>query len=211
MKILVLGAAGGLGKALVNQALENGHEVQALVRNTANIQKTHERLKVIKGDILDAASLEPALKECDVILCAVGLKLKFRQLTTVFSKGAKTITGLMEKYPGKRLMWVTSAAVDPGELEATGFFFSKIFKPLFLEGVYADCALSEAVIKNSNTGWIIIHATRLTDGPRTGQYRVDPLRTPNNGKEISREDVADFMLKQLSDKTYLGKSPALAY
>lgn len=211
MKVLIAGAAGGLGRNLVEQALTAGHEVTALLRNPLVIETKHERLKFAHGDLLNATSVDAAVRGQDVVLAAVAPKMRLRQQTTLFSRGVASIGTAMEQHGVRRLLWVTSAGIDPSDLKATGFFFSRVFKPLFLEGVYADCVISENVLRKSGLDWISIHPTRLTDGPYTGKYRVDPWHIPPNGKEISRADVADFMLKQLGDDRYVHKTPALAY
>jgi hypothetical protein len=51
----------------------------------------------------------------------------------------------------------------------------------------------------------------LTDGPRTGRYRVVVEGLPQGGTRISRADVADFMLKHISSDEYVHKVPAIAY
>lgn len=117
----------------------------------------------------------------------------------------------MEVEGVKRLLWVTSAAVEPEDLAATGLFFRWVFEPLFLAGVYADAALSEAVLRPSALDWTFIRPTQLTDGPRTGTYRVDPRRTPKGGTSISRADVADFMLKEAAEGRFVRATPVLTY
>ena len=142
-----------------------GHQAIAFVRNPGIGEKQHTRLTVVQGDILNADSVESAVDQCDVVLAAIAPKLKFRQKTQVFSKGVDNLLRALNQ-SRKRLLWVTSAGVDPEDLAATGFFFSKIF---------------------------------------------DPWHTPANGTEILRADLADFMLKQLADDSYLRMTPALAY
>ena len=183
MRLLVIGAAGRLGTCLVEQAIEHGHEPISFVRNPNNYGTSHTRLTLVKGDVLDAASVQSAVEQCHVVLAAIAPKLKFRQKTQIFSRGVENLLNAFSR-SRRRLVWVTTAGVDPQDLAATGFFFSRIFKPLFLEGVYTDCALSESKLKGSTAEWIVIHPTRLTNRPRTGNYRVDPWHTPARGKEL---------------------------
>ncbi len=211
MKLLIIGAAGGLGRQLVGEALEMGHAVTAFVRRPETIPGADKQLNVTTGDLLDPVSVSSAVPGHDAVIGAVAPKLRLRQHTTVFSRGIANLRAAMERCHTRRLIWVTSAGIVPSDLEATGFFFSRIFKPLFLHDVYADCALSEQKLRESELDWICVHPTRLTDGPRTASYRVDPWHTPPKGKEISRADLADFMLKQLNSVEYVHKTPVLAY
>jgi putative NADH-flavin reductase len=84
--------------------------------------------------------------------------------------------------------------------------------PLALRNVVADHEAKEALIKQSHLNWTIVRAARLTNGPRTGAY----LSSENIGANsiiptISRADVADFMLKQLTCDTYLHKAAGVTY
>ena len=79
--MLIIGAAGRLGKCLVDQAVERGHHVLAFVRTPANYEKRHARLTIVQGDILDVPSVESWVRQCEVVLAAIAPKLKFRQKT----------------------------------------------------------------------------------------------------------------------------------
>jgi putative NADH-flavin reductase len=74
MNLLIFGATGGTGSAIVAQALEQGHRVTAFARNPDAIKTKHENLVVVQGDILDYASVERAVKRQDAVLSALGTK-----------------------------------------------------------------------------------------------------------------------------------------
>ena len=84
-------------------------------------------------------------------------------------------------------------------------FFPKV------KAMFADKVLQEHQILHSDLDWIIVRPAKLTNGPTTGEYRVsDPLLI-GPGAKISRADVADFLLKQVSDDMHLHKVPRLKY
>ena len=83
MKLLILGATGGTGRALIEQALEQGHVVTALARNPAKIRTSHTNLRVIKGDILSYPSLEAAIEGQDAVLSALGSKVRWEVIVAV--------------------------------------------------------------------------------------------------------------------------------
>ncbi|HET9921135.1 MAG TPA: NAD(P)H-binding protein, partial [Ktedonobacteraceae bacterium] len=69
----------------------------------------------------------------------------------------------------------------------------------------------EKIVRQSDLDWIIVRPARLTNGPGTGHYTSgDPLHIGMNAK-ITRADVADFLLKQVSDNTYVHSAPRLRY
>ncbi len=74
MKLLIFGATGGTGRALVQQALEQGHVVTAFARNPSKISAVHSNLHIVKGDILDYASVEAAVHGQDAVLSALGIR-----------------------------------------------------------------------------------------------------------------------------------------
>jgi uncharacterized protein YbjT (DUF2867 family) len=91
------------------------------------------------------------------------------------------------------------------------FFSRRIFLPLVLKNVLADMRVMEKEIEASGLVWTIVRPGRLTDGPRTGLYRANDRFVPENGREISRADVADFMYRVVIDERTLKKVAALTY
>ncbi len=212
MKLIVFGATGGTGQHLVKQALAQGHMVTAFVRNPAKFGVSHPGLRIVQGDVLDAASVEQAVSGHDAVLAALGAPA--RDTNKVRSEGTRNIISAMEKTGVRRLVCQTSLGYGDSiqVLDRTPFYFRHIIVPFFLRRVFADHALQEDVIKQSSVDWIIVRPGNLTDGERTGRYRhgfaaSDQAITVS----VSRADVADFMLKQLSDDTYLRKTPGLSY
>ncbi len=83
MNLLIIGATGGTGRALVDQALTQGHTVTAFVCNPAKIKPMRERLTLVQGDVLHYESVERAVQGKDAVLSALGHKrwVMLRQLT----------------------------------------------------------------------------------------------------------------------------------
>lgn len=212
MKLIVFGATGGTGQQIVQQALAQGHAVTAFVRNPAKFDRNHPNLRVVQGDVMDLASVERALPGHDVVLVALGASA--RDKGKVRAEGTRNVVRAMEATGVRRLVCQTSLGYGDSlqVLDRAPLHFKYIIVPFFLRGVFADHELQEDVIKQSSLDWIIVRPGSLTDGERTGRYRhgfaaSDKAITVN----VSRADVADFMLKQLSDDTYLRKMPGLSY
>ena len=211
MKILIIGATGRLGRCLVEEALAAGFTVTGLARSPESFHLAHERLSVAKGDLLDAASLDRILPGHEVILVSVAPKVGFRQKSELLSKGVLNVCSAMSQMKGTRLIWVTSAGVDPEYVKGKKFVYKRIIKPLFLANVYADFRLSEEILENSSLDWVVVRPSRLTDGPLTKNYRVQANGSPTSAAEISRADVAHFMVKEMVDHQYRFKKPIIAY
>jgi len=209
VKVLIIGATRGIGLKLLEQAFDRGHTVTALVRKPQRLKKIDEKVKVIKGDILDRVSVEAAMEDQDAVCCCIGIG-PTRKPVTVFSEGMKNVVSSMKMHGVKKLISVTGIGAGDSRNHG-GFLYDKIFNPLFLKTIYEDKDREEALIKKSEVDWIIVRPGFLTNGPVTEDYRIiTDLRGVKAGK-ISRADVAHFILEQLANPTYLGKTPLLTY
>ncbi len=205
MKLAIFGATGGTGQELVKQSLAQGHEVTAFARTPEKLALRHERLRVVAGDVLDYAAVEQAVTGQDAVLCALGSpSLK---ANTVLSEGTQNIIQAMTAHKVRRFVCETSLGVGDSQGQP-GFIFSNLVVPLFLRHVMADKEIQESYIKASSLDWVIVRPGGLTNSPRAGNYRHG-LAKDISGR-IARADVAEFMLKQVSDDTYLRKTPAIA-
>ena len=120
----------------------------------------------------------------------------------------------MEKNGIRRFICQTSLGYGDSRkvLDQTPFYFKYIIVPFILRKGFADHELQESYIKSSQLDWVIVRPGNLTDDKHTGKYRHGFAATDKKIKvKISRADVADFMLKQLTNDIYLHKTPGLSY
>jgi len=207
MNILIVGATRGIGRQLLEQALTSGHTVTAFVRNPQRLATQHERLKVIKGNILDSDSVALAMTGQDAVCCTIGVKAPWPRVT-VFSKGTKNLLQAMKQTGIRRLICVTGIGAGDSKGHG-GFLYDCIFYPLLLKPVYADKNRQESLIKASDVDWTIVRPGFLTNGPLTKNYRMLTDMTGVTAGRISRADVAHFMLKEIESKQYLRQTPLL--
>lgn len=212
MKIVIFGAAGGTGRVLVEQALEKGYEVTAFDRHPQALTIQHPKLSIVQGDIFNAAQVEAAIVGQDAVICVLGVKPGV--IIPVCSKGTENIIAAMQKVGVKRFICQSAyvvATLDGHWREAP--WILPLILPFFpkIKASFADHVIQEQEIQQSNLDWIIVRPAKLTDGPKTDNYKVGiPLPMGLNAK-ISRADVAGFLLKQLWDDTYLHRVPRLRY
>lgn len=212
MKLLIFGATGGTGRQLVEQSLEQGHAVTAFARNPTQLDIKHPNLKIVQGDVMDFASVQRAMQGQEAVLSALGSPAN--KIGTIRSEGTRNIMRAMEMTGIRRFVCQTSLGYGDSRkvLNRTPFIFKYIIVPFILRKGFADHALQEEYIKHSQLDWIIVRPGNLTDGNRTGVYRHGfPANDQAIKVKISRADVAEFMLKQLTDNKYLKKTPGLSY
>jgi putative NADH-flavin reductase len=207
MKLLVFGATGGTGRQCVDQALAQGHRVTAFVRRTDAVTTNHDNLTVVQGDIIDAAAVDAAIAGHDVILSALGT----RGGPPVLPEGTHNILVAMEQAGIRRSLWVSSFGVGDSQ-QQMGWIARTVIVNLFLKNAIAEKEIQERYIRESAGDWIIARPGGLTDGPLTGSYRCVVGPDEKVGRpSISRADVADFLLKNLTDDRYVRKAVGLTY
>ena len=209
MKLLIFGSTGGTGRELLKQSLAQGHGVTAFARNPAKLDDIqHSGLRVVRGDVLDPTLVEAAIAGQEAVLATIGAGAKY---TTLREDGTRNIVAAMEKLGVRRLVCQSSLGV--GDSRANLPIFTKyIIVSIFLRHAFADHERQEAVVKQSALDWTVVRPPHLTNGPRTGAYRHGFTTTETQIKlKISRADVADFMLKQLTDNRYVHRTPGVSY
>ena len=209
MKLILFGATGGTGQQLVTQALAQGHEVTAFSRSPEKLNLKHQRLSLLQGDVLELNAVKKAVKNKDAIICALGSsafdKSKLR------TQGTQNILKAMQANDIKRLICLSAHGVGDS-YDSLPWHYKGLILPLFLRHVMADHLQQESAIKNSSVDWTIIRAANLTNGEQTGWYKYGATVMDNTSKlKISRADVAEFMLKQLSDPSNIHKTPSISY
>ena len=207
MKVVIFGSTGSVGRHLVVQALEQEHTVRAFARSPAKLEIEHANLTAVQGDALDSASVEKAVDGQAAVLCALGAGAK----GAARSEGTRNIVLAMEMAGVSRLVCLSTLGVGNSRANLN-FFWKHIMFGLLLRHAYADHVRQEDYVKESRLDWTIVRPGAFTDGDRTGAYRHGFPGTDGTIKaKISRADVADFMLKQHTDRTYLRETPGLSY
>jgi putative NADH-flavin reductase len=162
MNLLIIGATGGTGRALVDQALAHAHDVTVLVRNPAKLRISNERLTILQGDVLDYNSVEEAVKGKDAVLSALGHKQWFIK-TTILSEGTKNIISAMEKHNVKRFICATSLSVGSSR-GRLGLYYTLFVIPFITYFYFRDKQRQEQITGESSLDWVIVRPGQLTNG-----------------------------------------------
>jgi putative NADH-flavin reductase len=208
--VLIIGASKGIGLATVQATLKAGHSVRALARAATAMRIDRPKLEKVNGDAHDQDTIKRALVSVEAVIQTLGVTPAPSMIvsgTQLFSAATRVLVDAMESSPVKRLICVTGFGA--GDSRGRGGLLYSAALCLFLDRVYADKDVQERIIRRSRLDWTIVPPTILTNGPRTGNYRVlvDP-RDWTSGF-ISRADVADFLVKQIDDTGLLRQTPAL--
>lgn len=206
--LAIFGATGRAGKHLLRQALDRGYNVRVLARDPGKLAAQHERLVVVKGSLKDADCVEEVIAGADVVLSVLGPTSN--EPTFEISQGTADIIKSMKKHGVKRLILSAGAGVgDPGDAPK---LFNKLINVALkatARNVYEDMVKTVDLVRQSGLEWTVVRVPRLTDGPQTGQVRVGMVGK-GTGANLTRADMAEFMLKQIDDGQHLRKAPAIS-
>jgi putative NADH-flavin reductase len=207
MKILIFGASGATGQQLIEQGLEQNHTITVFVRTPDKVK--HKNVAVIQGDVRNTSQVESAVKNQDAVLSALGASTPFKRDFTLI-KGIENIVMAMINQQVKRFIYQSFLGVKENRNEL-GFLLDKIL-PIFLKAVIADHERKEKSVIDSGLEWTIVRCAMLTNGTHTGVYKAgEHVISTSIIPSISRADVADFMLRQLTTSEFLNKKPRIMY
>lgn len=197
MKIIVIGATGRSGIIVTERALEQGHAVTAFVRNPGKLNFSHPLLTVMSGDVLDYSSVDQAMGKQEAVLCALGRGQSGPK--TSLSEGTKNIVMAMEKYGVRRIICELSVGIDNRPL------------PPGFDEIAIEHRRQLSILRQTHLDWIAVCPPIITEYAATGQYRLMANVMPQGFVQISKFDLADFMLSQLTSDEYLHKTVGIAY
>ena len=208
MRVLIIGASKGIGLETTRQALDAGHDVRALARSATAISVSNPSLEKMRGDALKTEDVEAALVGVDVVIQTLGVGLGdlFRPVH-LFSDATRVLIAAMRSQVVKRLICVTGFGA--GDSRASISCLQRLPFQIVFGRAYDDKSLQEQLIKESELDWTIARPVVLTNGPRTGRNRILSEASQWRNGIISRADVAEFLVRQIGDQTYIRKTPVL--
>ena len=206
--LALFGATGRTGRHLLQQALERGYNVRVLARDPGKLAVQSERLVVVRGNLKDAACVEEVITGADAVLSVLGPTSN--EPTFEISRGTADIMSTMKRQGVKRLIISAGAGVgDPGDAPK---LFNKLINVALkatARNVYEDMLKTVDQVRGSGLEWTVVRVPRLTDGPKSGQVRVGMVGK-GTGANLSRADMAEFMLKQVNDSRHLRQAPVIS-
>jgi uncharacterized protein YbjT (DUF2867 family) len=211
MKVLVFGGSGRTGKIIVNKLLEDGYPVTAFVRNPGKVKHiTKPGFNHIRGDIRDAAAVELAVKDCDIVVSALGNLTIFPN--TIISDGTATILRAMQQHKKTRLIFMSSLGVGDSKGQL-GWLHNWFYLPTFLRSAFKDKERQEKIIHSSGLRWTVVRPAHFFFFfPLPLRYRICVMPSrPRLLPVMSRYHTADFIVKECERNNYVQKNVALSY
>jgi putative NADH-flavin reductase len=214
MRLVIFGANGPTGRLLTAQALTAGHTVTAFTRHASAFPITHDHLRVVQGDALDANDVAAAVAGQDAVVSTIGTRYS-RKPITLYSESAGNMIAAMHASGVRRFVCVSSSVTDPETRAMStggGVVFEKVLKPFFTnvigKSMYADLLRMERLVMASDLDWTIVRPSGLFESSAVTEYRL--AETFLAERFTSRADLAACLLQQAESDEYVRKAVAVA-
>ncbi len=207
LKIILIGSTGFVGSHILDEALERGHEVHAVLRDINKMTKTHPNLFLIKADVMEEAELEDIFNTgYDAVISAYNPGWSNPNIYDDFMLGYKSILNALNDTGLKRIIIIGGA----GSLLMNG---SKLiddnkFPKAIYNGAKAASDLLDTLYDNEDSlNWTMISpAINLIDGKRTNNFRLgkdSPVFNSENESVISVQDLAAAAVNELENPKHI--------
>jgi putative NADH-flavin reductase len=212
MKVIIFGATGFSGQAILAEAIKQGHEVTVLVRDSSKVKINHNNLRIVEGNVLDSQKVAFVIQNQEAVIQCLGVGGKGDgKPTTFISDAMKIIVDEMQKQNIKRLIALSNVGAG-NSIAFQPWFFTKIILTYFmkwLKVIIDDKNRMEPIIMNSNLNWTIVRCPNIVDKPAKGKYKAT-LDGKGLKLSITLDDLSKFMVGQLKETTFNKQAPCVS-
>lgn len=205
MKLTIIGATGSIGRHLLDQALEAGHDVTVAVRDVSRLHTRDPRVRVVLADATDADALRQAVAGADAVAVVLGAGAKGR----IREAGNRAVIAAMRQAGVTRLVSLSTLGAGDSR-DSLNFTWKYLMFGGLLRAAYADHQGQERAVRESGLDWTLVRPASFTDEPGTGRYAAgfgpgEPVRL-----KIPRADVAHYVLRAASGDAPVGAAVSLS-
>lgn len=206
MNILLLGMTGRVGSEIAKLALEDKHQVTALVRTPEKISINDENLSIIKGDVTVKEDVERTMQGADAVISALNT-----DGADTLTKSMPLIIEVMTDESIKRIITVGTAGILNSRAEPDVLRYQSSESKRKLTRAAEEHHKTYLLLEDSNLDWTVVCPTYLPDGEAVGEHREERDFLPEDGKKITVGDTAEFVYKQLESDKYIKSRVGIAY
>jgi putative NADH-flavin reductase len=212
MKVIIFGATGFSGQAILAETIKQGHDVTVLVRDSSKVKINHNNLRIVEGNVLDSQKVAFVIQNQEAVIQCLGVGGKGDgNPTTFISEATKVIVDEMQKQQIKRLIALSNVGAG-NSVAFQPWVFTKIILPYFmkwLKVIIDDKNRMEPIIMNSNLNWTIVRCPNIVDKPAKGKYNAT-LDGKGLKLSITLDDLSKFMVGQLKETTFNKQAPCVS-
>ena len=208
MNVIVFGATGSVGHLAVEELLKAGHDVTAFARNPGKLAMTEPKLSLVAGDALDASDVLDAIAGHDAVVITLGAGMSRKSV--IRSKGTLNIIRAMQAHGVRRLICQSTLGAHES-WSNLNFWWKRVMFGALLAPIFRDHELQEQLVKASGLEWTIVRPSAFTDEPtrRPGIEDV-PVSARGLDLKIARSNLARFLARHVTERSYLGRAVGLS-
>jgi len=211
VKLTIFGGTGEAGKQLIERALVEGNEVVAFARNPSKLALHHEHLTVVQGELYDKAGIERAVNGADAVISLLGPRPGEDSKSKPLIQGTRNIIAAMKRFSVRRLIVVsTPSASAPNDLPDLKFKMLVSIIKTTMRPVYDEIISVVQIVRDCDLDWTIVRVSILNNNPAFGEVRIGYLGRGEVGTQLSRADMAGFILDELKNARYIRQMPAIS-
>lgn len=208
MKVIIFGATGSIGRLAVEEMLKAGHAVTAFARHPEQLKLANPDLKRVAGDALKAEDVLEAVAGHDAVVITLGAGTVRKGV--IRSQGTLNVIRAMQAHGVRRLICQSTLGARES-WPNLNFWWKRVMFGAFLTEVFRDHELQEQLVEASGLDWTIVRPAAFTD-KKTRRPVIEDVSPTARGLDlkIARADLARFLSRQVSERTYLGRAVGLS-
>lgn len=215
-RVLVVGASGGTGRAVVERLLADGHRVTAFSRSASRLRRQFAHVETINGDVTSASDVDRAVAGHDAVVVTVGIaenpfRVRLfgpaRTPIDVRSRGTRNVVEAMRRHGVRRLVVQSSYGV--GESRDLLGLSDRLFFRLVLAPQIRDTEVQERVVRSSTLDWVLVQPVHLTDATDGGEPFVSTTGQ-TGGMKVARSSVARVVARAAVEEDLVGETVAVS-
>jgi putative NADH-flavin reductase len=211
MKLAVFGATGSTGLHIIEEALKQGYVLSVYTRDAKKLAAFAGKVDVVVGDLQDRDAIAKCIQGADAVISALGPNSFKVQGDRPVMHGLSNIMTAMRQLGVRRLLQVSTASYrDPQDGFALSSLAGVLFFKVMVRKAYDDIRATGELIANSNLDWTVVRIPFLKDGPANGKISVGWYGRTKLGSKLSRGNLAQFLVQQITDKKFVRAAPGIA-
>ncbi|HDR7624962.1 TPA: NAD(P)H-binding protein [Bacillus mycoides] len=206
-KIAVIGGTGKVGHYIASEALKNGYQVRMLIRNPKKLKYNDDKVEVVTGSIENIDTIGQLLEGCQIVINSFGQPMRD---TPIYSKVTRDILKVMKEKDIKRYIGVTGASLNiiGDKKSLLNKIGAKMFEVFFSKMMKDKKEELDILLKNKDLDWTLIRLPFVKEGVEVRTVKESLSNMP--GMIISNKEIANFIVHQIDNKTYIHKTPFIA-
>lgn len=211
MKLALFGATGSTGLHIIEEALKQGYVLSVYTRDAKKLAALAGKVEVVVGDLQDRDAIAKCIQGADAVISALGPNSFKVEGDRPVMHGLSNIMTAMLQLGVRRLLQVSTASYRaPQDGFALSSLAGVLFFKVMVRKAYDDIRATGALIANSDLDWTLVRIPFLKDGPANGKIDVGWYGRTKLGSKLSRGNLAEFLVQQITDKKFVRAAPGIA-